>query len=134
MFQAPSAVWAKTTPSVLRLKMSQAARDSPSTSDTEPKSSSRAGLQALNREIGPDGLVKYDLLLEDSSVLDHNIEVVKGYSELEGGFESQKDLAFYCNAYNMWCLYLATKRLRKSKGKWKGRWKRLMRQSNVFWG
>lgn len=119
MFQAPSAVWTRTTP-VLRLRMSQAQPDTPKTPQKEPESSDKATLQALNREVGPDGLVKYDLLLEDSSVLNQNIEVVKGYTELEGGFDSQKDLAFYCNAYNMWCLYLATNRMRKAKGKWKG--------------
>ncbi|GMH42100.1 hypothetical protein BSKO_10019 [Bryopsis sp. KO-2023] len=78
-------------------------------------------LRPLNSAIGPDGLVKYDLLLQDSSDLDHNIEVISSYSDLDPvGKFTQKDLAFYCNAYNMWCLSLACKKLRKTKGTWKG--------------
>lgn len=89
--------------------------------DSKPQVLGKGGLVPLNTAIGPDGLVKYDLLLSDSSALEHNLETVKTYTGLEAVDQlSQKDLAFYCNAYNFWCLYLATQKLKKSKGRWKG--------------
>ena len=78
--------------------------------------------QPMDEYITSEGLVRYDVLLKDGpGALAHNVQVAREYTGLDG-FDKRtaRDLAFYCNAYNMWAMYMAYGRLKKSDGKWKG--------------
>jgi hypothetical protein len=81
-----------------------------------------ARLRSLRPLINSSGLVRYGLLIEDPSLLLHNVAVVQDYAELDWGSKenSARNIAFYCNAYNIWSMYLAFKKMRKHGLAWKG--------------
>lgn len=81
-----------------------------------------ARLRSLRPLINSSGLVRYGLLVEDPSLLLHNVAVVQDYAELDWGSKenSARNIAFYCNAYNIWSMYLAFKKMRKHGLAWKG--------------
>ena len=81
-----------------------------------------ARLRSLRPVINSSGLVRYGALIEDPSLLLHNVAVVQDYAELDWGTKdnSARNIAFYCNAYNIWCMYLAFKKMRKHGLAWKG--------------
>ena len=81
-----------------------------------------ARLRSLRPLINSSGLVRYSLLIEDPSLLLHNVAVVQDYAELDWGSKenSARNIAFYCNAYNIWAMYLAFKKMRKHGLAWKG--------------
>ncbi len=81
-----------------------------------------ARLRSLRPLINSSGLVRYGLLIEDPSLLLHNVAVVQDYAELDWGSKenSARNVAFYCNAYNIWSMYLAFKKMRKHGLAWKG--------------
>lgn len=81
-----------------------------------------ARLRSLRPLINSSGLVKYSVLIEDPSLLLHNVAVVQDYAELDWGSKenSARNIAFYCNAYNIWAMYLAFKKMRKHGLAWKG--------------
>lgn len=83
------------------------------------------GTPARFRSLRPvitSGLVKYGALVEDPSLLLHNVAVVQDYSELDWGSkeDSPRNIAFYCNAYNIWSMYLVFKKMRKHGLAWPG--------------
>ena len=78
--------------------------------------------QPMDKYITREGLVRYELMLEEGpGALAHNVRVAQEYSGLDG-FEKRtlRDLAFYCNAYNMLAMYLIYERLKKKNGRWNG--------------
>ena len=81
-----------------------------------------ARLRSLRPLINSSGLVRYGVLIEDPSLLLHNVAVVQDYAELDWGSKenSARNIAFYCNAYNIWAMYLAFKKMRKHGLAWKG--------------
>ncbi|KAL3137307.1 hypothetical protein ABBQ32_006847 [Trebouxia sp. C0010 RCD-2024] len=81
-----------------------------------------ARLRSLRPLINSSGLVRYSILIEDPSLLLHNVAVVQDYAELDWGSKenSARNIAFYCNAYNIWAMYLAFKKMRKHGLAWKG--------------
>ena len=81
-----------------------------------------ARLRSLRPVINSTGLVRYGALIEDPSLLLHNVAVVQDYAELDWGTKdnSARNIAFYCNAYNIWCMNLAFKKMRKDGLAWKG--------------
>jgi len=83
-------------------------------------------MQPLEDVITDAGLVKYHRLFEDDSALLSNIEAIKSHTGL-GTIEERRpnDLAFYCNAYNMWSMYLAYQKLKQTDRKWKGNFQQL---------
>lgn len=86
------------------------------TSTTPPKK-----MQPLGDVITENGLVRYHHLLQSDSVLYDNIEYVRRYEGL-GDIKDRRpqDLAFYCNAYNLWSMLLAYEKLQRSQKRWKG--------------
>ncbi|CAD7704591.1 unnamed protein product [Ostreobium quekettii] len=91
-------------------------------SDAAGSGNSEPDWQPMDKYITPDGLVRYDLFLEEGpGALEHNARVAEQYAGLDG-FEKRtsRDLAFYCNAYNMLAMCLAYQKLKKTEGKWKG--------------
>lgn len=81
-----------------------------------------ARFRSLRPVITSSGLVKYAALVEDPSLLLHNVAVVQDYSELDWGSkeDSPRNIAFYCNAYNIWAMYLVFKKMRKHGLAWHG--------------
>eukprot|EP00803_Ostreobium_quekettii_P005332 evm.model.scf_804.5 EVM.evm.TU.scf_804.5 scf_804:37414-40184(+) len=76
----------------------------------------------MDRYITREGLVRYDLMLEEGpGALRHNVRVAESFGRLDG-FERRtaRDLAFYCNAYNILAMHLAYANLKKTGGRWKG--------------
>ena len=81
-----------------------------------------ARFRSLRPVITSTGLVRYAALVEDPSLLLHNVAVVQDYSELDWGSkeDSPRNIAFYCNAYNIWAMYLVFKKMRKHGLAWHG--------------
>jgi len=80
-----------------------------------------AKMQPLGDVITDSGLVRYHLLFQDDTILQDDLEAVRTHPALgEIKEKNPEDLAFYCNAYNLWSMNLAAKRLEKSDKRWKG--------------
>jgi len=78
-------------------------------------------LQSLSEVITNSGYVQYHLLFQNDTVLQDNIDIIRSYKGLSSIKEKKPDdLAFYCNAYNMWSMFLAYKKLVSTDKKWKG--------------
>jgi len=78
-------------------------------------------MQPLGDVITDSGLVRYHLLFQDDTVLQDNLEVIRNHAGVgEIKEKNPEDLAMYCNAYNLWSMYLACKKLQRSDKRWKG--------------
>lgn len=92
-----------------------------------------ARFRSLRPVITSTGLVRYAALVEDPSLLLHNVAVVQDYSELDWGSkeDSLRNIAFYCNAYNIWAMYLVFKKMRKHGLAWHGEFSEFLDEQHL---